>query len=54
MSDDTTVRIERVIDAAPEAVFRAWTTRESMEVWYRDGDDVVVRVTELDARVGGR
>ena len=54
MSDDTTLRIERLIDAAPEAVFRAWTTREAMEQWYRDGAQFTARVTELDVRVGGR
>ena len=54
MSEDTTLRLERVIDAPPEVVFRAWTTREAMEQWYRDGDDFSVNVVELDVRVGGR
>jgi glutathione S-transferase len=54
MTDDTTLRIERLIDASPDAVFDAWTTRAAMERWYADGDDFVVRVTELDVRVGGR
>jgi uncharacterized protein YndB with AHSA1/START domain len=53
MTDDTTLRIERLIDAPPEAVFRAWTSREAMEVWYRDRPDDDVRVVELDVRVGG-
>ena len=53
MSEDTTLRIERVIDASPDAVFRAWTTREAIEHWYRDGDAFLARVTELDLRVGG-
>jgi uncharacterized protein YndB with AHSA1/START domain len=53
MTDDTTLRIERLIDAPPEAVFRVWTTREAMENWYRDGDDFDARVVELDLRVGG-
>jgi uncharacterized protein YndB with AHSA1/START domain len=53
MSDDTTLRIERLVDAAPEAVFRAWTSRDAMELWYRDRPDDVVRVVELDVRVGG-
>ena len=53
MTDDTTLRIERLIDAAPEAVFRAWTTRAGMEVWYRDRPDDVVKITDLDVRVGG-
>ena len=54
MTDDTTLRIERLIDAPPEVVFRAWTTPEAMEQWYLDGDDFVTRVVELDLRVGGR
>ncbi len=53
MSDDTTLRIERLIDAPIEAVFRAWTTREAMEHWYRDRPDDVVRVVELNVCVGG-
>ena len=54
MTDETTLRIERLVDAPLEAVFRAWTTREAMEEWYRDRPDDVVRVVELDLRVGGR
>jgi uncharacterized protein YndB with AHSA1/START domain len=53
MTDDITLRIERLIDASPEAVFRAWTTKEAMEVWYRDRPDDVVRIFDLDVRVGG-
>jgi len=53
MSDDTTLRIERLIDAPVDAVFRAWTTREAMEHWYQDRPDDVVHVVELDTRVGG-
>ena len=30
------------------------STREALEVWYRDGDDFVARVTDFDFRVGGR
>jgi uncharacterized protein YndB with AHSA1/START domain len=54
MSDDTTLRIERVIDAPRETVFDAWTSAEAMEEWYRDGDDYVARVIEQDLRVGGK
>lgn len=54
MTEDTTVRIERVVDASPADVFRAWTTPTAMEQWYRDSDDFTVRVVELDLRVGGR
>jgi len=52
-NDDTTLRIERVIDAPREAVFAAWTTADAMEEWYRDGPDYEARVIELDVRVGG-
>ncbi len=54
MTDDTTLRIERLIDAPPDVVFRAWTTPEAMEQWYLDGDDFAVHVVELELRVGGR
>lgn len=53
MNDDTTLRLERIIGAAPDAVFAAWTTPEAMEQWYRDGEGWVARVTHLDVRVGG-
>jgi uncharacterized protein YndB with AHSA1/START domain len=53
MNPDTTARIERLIDAPPEKVFRAWTTPEAMEIWYRDGDDWEAKVVEQDFRVGG-
>jgi uncharacterized protein YndB with AHSA1/START domain len=51
-SDDTTLRIERLIDAPPEAVFRAWTTKEGLEAWYTD-DGGVAEVREFNLRVGG-
>ena len=54
MSNDNTLRIERIIDAPADAVFGAWTTTEAMEIWYAEGDDPVVNVVELDVRVGGR
>jgi uncharacterized protein YndB with AHSA1/START domain len=54
MTSETTLRIERIIDASPEVVFRAWTTPDAIAVWYQDRPDDVVRVVELDVRVGGR
>jgi uncharacterized protein YndB with AHSA1/START domain len=53
VNNDTTLHLERVIDAPRAAVFAAWTTAAAMEEWYRDGDDHVARVLELDVRVGG-
>lgn len=52
--ESTTLRIERVIDAPPAEVFEAWTTPKAMEQWYRDGDDYVARVVELELRPGGK
>jgi uncharacterized protein YndB with AHSA1/START domain len=54
MSDDTNLRLERLIDASPETLFDAWTTPAAMEEWYADGEDSTARVTEQDLRVGGR
>ena len=54
MTSDTTLRLERVIDAPIESVFRAWTMPEAIVGWYRDRPADVVRVLELDVRVGGR
>src|SRR4051812_47286441 len=51
--DDTTLRIERLIDAAPQAVFDAWTSAEAMQFWYRQTPEYEVKA-ELDVRVGGR
>jgi uncharacterized protein YndB with AHSA1/START domain len=53
MSDDTNIRIERVIDAAPEAVYRAWTTPALMERWYRETPDSVATVIHHELKVGG-
>ena len=54
MNEDTTLRIERVIDAPPSRVFDAWTEPTAMEQWYRDGEGFVASVIEQDLRVGGR
>jgi uncharacterized protein YndB with AHSA1/START domain len=54
MDDATTLRIERLVNATPEALYEAWTTPSAIEEWYRDGDDYVARVVEHDLRVGGR
>jgi len=54
VTNETTLRIERLMDAPIEAVFRAWTTADAIETWYRDRPDDEVRIVELDVRVGGR
>lgn len=47
------VRVERRIDAPPEAVYAAWTDPESLRVWMAP-DPLTVGHAECDVRVGGR
>jgi len=47
------VRVRRVLPAAPEEVFDAWTQVESLRRWLCPGDTRVT-AAELDLRVGGR
>ena len=46
------VRIERVIDAPREAVFRAWTDPDELRRWWGPGE-YVTRHAEVDLRPGG-
>jgi uncharacterized protein YndB with AHSA1/START domain len=47
------LRVERVLDAAPEAVFDAFTDPDAQQEMYADAPDWAVR-SECDLRVGGR
>jgi len=47
------LQVERVYDAAPEAVFDAFTDPEAQQELYADAPDWVVR-SECDLRAGGR
>jgi uncharacterized protein YndB with AHSA1/START domain len=47
------LRVERVLDAAPETVFTAFTDPDAQQEMYADAPDWVVR-SECDLRVGGR
>jgi uncharacterized protein YndB with AHSA1/START domain len=51
---ETTLRLERSIQAAPEAVFDAWTRAESLASWFAPSDEHQVVVHALDPRPGGR
>ena len=51
MSHD--LRVERVLDAAPEAVFDAFTDPDAQHEMYADAPDWIVR-SECDLRVGGQ
>ncbi len=48
-----TLRLSRILPAAPEAVFAAWTDPASLSQWFDPGG-VSVTLAEIDARVGGR
>ena len=50
MSDEVTV--SRVIDAAPEEAFRAWTDPEQIKRWFGPGE-FNTREAEVDLRPGG-
>jgi uncharacterized protein YndB with AHSA1/START domain len=52
MSADV-VRITRIIDAAPEAVFRAWTEPEQLRRWWGPGEFTCPEA-DVDLRPGGR
>ena len=51
MSHD--LRLERLFDAAPEAVFEAFTDPDAQKELYAEAPDWIVR-SECDLRVGGR
>jgi uncharacterized protein YndB with AHSA1/START domain len=51
MTDD--VRFARVIDAAPEAVFAAFTGQDGQEAFYGTDDPGWIVESECDLRVGG-
>lgn len=47
------VQFERVYDAAPEAVWKAWTDPEMIKQWWGP-DNVLTPECEIDLRVGGK
>lgn len=53
VTDEQSLVIERVFDAPPELVWRAWTEAEHFARWYGPEGFTVPRC-EIDFRVGGR
>jgi len=55
VSDQTyALRVERVIGAAQEPLFDAWTTPSLLQQWLHPAEDWSTPVADTDARVGGR
>jgi len=52
-TEDDAVVVERVFDAPPELVWRAWTEPEHFARWYGP-TGFTLPVCEIDLRVGGR
>lgn len=46
--------IERRYDAAPEAVFQAWTDPQALSKWFGPEETQAVLEVDVDLRVGGR
>jgi len=54
MSQKTySLRIERLIAAPPEKLFRAWTTPRLLQRWLHPGENWTTPIAEVDLRVGG-
>lgn len=52
-SPQTTLRLERVYEAAPEEVFDAWTNPEVLRRWWAASPSWRTPLAEVDLRVGG-
>jgi len=53
MPDQSSVEIQRRLDAAPELVFAAFVERHLVRRWLTPGPDVRLEVLSFDANVGG-
>lgn len=51
-AQDRTLVLERVFDATPDRVFRAWTEPEVLKQWFAP-EPMTTPVAELDVRPGG-
>ncbi len=48
------LRVQRMVPASREAVFRAWTDPAQLKRWMRPGREGLNVLAESDPRVGGR
>jgi uncharacterized protein YndB with AHSA1/START domain/catechol 2,3-dioxygenase-like lactoylglutathione lyase family enzyme len=47
------IRLERVVNATPDAAFKHWVDAEARRRWYAPDDSWTVEAAETDLRVGG-
>jgi uncharacterized protein YndB with AHSA1/START domain len=47
------IRLERIVDAAPNVAFKHWVDAEARRRWYAPDDSWIVVEAETDLRVGG-
>jgi uncharacterized protein YndB with AHSA1/START domain len=52
--DDATLIVRRMLNAAPERAFEAWTSPEHIQQWMRAEPGIVVPLATMDLRVGGK
>jgi uncharacterized protein YndB with AHSA1/START domain len=52
--DGATLILRRVLNAAPERAFQAWTSPEHIQQWMRPEPGMVVPLARMDLRVGGK
>ena len=53
MTEERTLRIERLVAGTPESVFEAWTNPDILTKWWGP-DGVTIPQHELDVRPGGK
>jgi uncharacterized protein YndB with AHSA1/START domain len=53
LNADKVIRVEQLIDAPREEVFRAWTEPEKLKQWWSPGG-YTTKYAEVDLRTGGR
>ncbi len=50
---DYALRIERVLDAPRDIVFRAWTEQHALKKWFHFNEEWEIVEVQVDLRVGG-
>jgi uncharacterized protein YndB with AHSA1/START domain len=52
--DNATLVLRRLLKAAPELAFKAWTSPEHIQQWMRPDPGMVIPSVRMDLRVGGK